>query len=74
MAGFQEKDVSVEHRKLVDGRGYLRVTHRPSGESVDGYTSSEPMLRTLNRLMEELAAKVRTGHRAPASLHRVPPT
>lgn len=74
MAEFNDNEVAVEHLRLRDGRGYLKVTHRPSGQSVDGHTCSEPMLTTLGRLMEELRAKVQIGEAHPSSLHRSPPS
>ena len=70
MAKFHENDVTVEHLRLRDGRGHLKVTHRPSGQSVDGYTCSEPMLTTLNRLMEELEAKVEEETGTQLEKHR----
>ncbi len=58
MKNFDENDVSIEHAKLIDGSGYLRLTHRPSGLSVEARSTSTPILKIKKTLMDELRGKV----------------
>ncbi len=58
MKNFDEDDVSIEHAKLIDGGGYLRLTHRPSGLSVEARSTSTPILKIKKTLMDELRGKV----------------
>jgi hypothetical protein len=58
MSGFDERDITIEHAKLADRSGYLRLTHRPSGISVDGYLRSEPVLKIKNELLDTLRRMV----------------
>jgi len=50
MKNFDENDVSIEHAKLIDGSGYLRLTHRPSGLFVEARSTSTPILKIKQRL------------------------
>jgi len=58
MKNFDENDVSIEHAKLIDGSGYLRLTHRPSGLFVEARSTSTPVLKIKKTLMDELRGKV----------------
>jgi hypothetical protein len=58
MKEFDENDVAMEHAKLVGGGGYLRLTHRPSGLSVDADLRSGPVISTMNALMSDLKQRV----------------
>lgn len=58
MKNFDENDVSIEHAKLIDGSGYLRLTHRPSGLFVEARSTSTPILKIKKTLMDELRGKV----------------
>jgi hypothetical protein len=58
MTDFDENDVTIEHAKLVDRSGYLRLTHRPSGLFVDAELKSEPVLKTKQELMGMLRRRV----------------
>ncbi len=58
MKNFDENDVSIEHAKLIDGGGYLRLIHRPSGLFVEARSTSTPVLRIKKTLMNELRDKV----------------
>ena len=58
MKNFDENDVSIEHAKLIDGGGYLRLTHRPSGLFVEARSTSTPILKIKKTLMDELRDKV----------------
>ncbi len=58
MTEFHERDTTIQHLRLADGRGYLRLTHRPSGLFVDSYLSEEAVTHVASRLMKELKEKV----------------
>ncbi len=58
MSGFDENDVTIYHARLIGGRGYLRLTHRPSALFVDADLNSEPVLKTRDALMHDLRDKV----------------
>lgn len=58
MKTFSAADVTITHQKLSDGRGHLRLTHRPSGLSVDGDVTIEPVMRVAVGLMNQLRQKV----------------
>jgi hypothetical protein len=58
MGEFNENDVTIDHFTLDDGRGYLRLTHRPSGLFVDARAGSVPIIKIKNSLLEELKEKV----------------
>jgi hypothetical protein len=58
MTEFDENDVTIEHAKLVDRSGYLRLTHRPSGLFVDAELKSQPVLKTMQELMGLLRRRV----------------
>ena len=58
MTEFNETDVTIEHAKLADGRGYIRLTHRPTGLAVDAHATSLPVLRVKQQLMNRLREKV----------------
>lgn len=58
MSDFDEDDVTIEHARLADRSGYLRLTHRPSGLSVDTHLKSQPVLRTKQELMATLRQRV----------------
>lgn len=58
MSDFHEDDVTIEHTKLADRSGYLRLTHRPSGLVVDAHLKSQPVLRTRQELMTLLRQRV----------------
>jgi hypothetical protein len=44
--------------RTADGGRHLRLTHIPTGFSVDGSTGSEPVVRVRDRLLRELRAAV----------------
>jgi hypothetical protein len=76
MSDFNENDVSLQHERLADRSGYLRLTHLPSGLFVDAYLTSQPVLRVKIELMEALRQKVlandveqgrNNSHRSPSS-------
>lgn len=58
MTDFDENDVTIEHAKLADRGGYLRLTHRPSGLFVDAELKSQPVLKTKQELMGMLRRRV----------------
>jgi hypothetical protein len=58
MTEFNETDVTIEHLKLADGRGYLRFTHRPTGLAVDAHATSLPVIRVKQELMNRFREKV----------------
>jgi hypothetical protein len=58
MTDFDENDVTLVHERLGGGRGYLRLTHRPTGLFVDAELKSEPVIQTMNLLMNNLKGKV----------------
>jgi hypothetical protein len=58
MGNFDENDVTIEHAKLADRSGYLRLTHRPSGLFVDVQLTSQPVLKAKQELMAALRRKV----------------
>jgi protein subunit release factor A len=58
MSEFDEDDVVIEHARLADRSGYLRLTHRPSGLFVDAQLKSQPVLRTKQELMAVLRQRV----------------
>ncbi len=57
MTDFDENDVTIEHARLADRCGYLRLTHRPSGLFVDAELKSQPVVRTAQELMNTLREK-----------------
>jgi hypothetical protein len=58
MTELDRNDLTIEHMRLKDGRGYFRIVHNPSGKYVEAYATSEPVTRIKERLMRELAEKV----------------
>jgi hypothetical protein len=58
MSDFDEGDVTIEHAKLADRSGYLRLIHRPSGLSVEAHLKSQPVLRTAQELMTLLRQRL----------------
>jgi hypothetical protein len=58
MGDFDENDVTIEHVKLADRSGYLRLTHRPSGLFVDADLKTQPVLKTKQELMAALRQRV----------------
>ena len=58
MGEFNEKDVALQHERLADHSGYLRLIHRPSGLFVEAHLTSRPVLRIKHDLMCELREKV----------------
>jgi hypothetical protein len=60
--GSQERpeDFRMEHWRLMDGSGWLRVTHLPTGISRDAPSSGEPVKRIMNRLLAEVREEVQS--------------
>ncbi len=58
MRDFDESDVTIEHAKLADRSGYLRLTHRPSGLFVNANLTTQPVLKTKRELMAALRQRV----------------
>jgi hypothetical protein len=58
-ASSSNDDIIISHWKLVDGGGYLRLTYKPTGVSVENYTGNRPVLEVLTGLKEELSEKVK---------------
>jgi hypothetical protein len=74
---FRGDDLTVQH-----GRGYLRLIHRPTGLTVEAFTGTVALVKTFDRLTEELKQKVIAQHQVnprnrperPAGSRRVEPT
>ena len=58
MSSFREEDVQIIQTKLVDGRRFIQLVHRPTGLFAQGYATTEPLLDLKNRLFAELRGKV----------------
>ncbi len=58
MSEFNEHDILLQHERLADRSGYLRLIHRPSGLFVDAHLTSQPVLKVKHELMEALRQKV----------------
>jgi hypothetical protein len=58
MSEFNENDITLEHERLADRSGYLRLIHRPSGLFVAARLTSQPVLKVKEELMEALRKKV----------------
>jgi hypothetical protein len=48
----------LQHVRLADRSGYLRLIHRPSGLIVDAHLTSQPVLKVKHELMETLRQEV----------------
>jgi hypothetical protein len=61
MNAFDKRDVTITHLRLMDGGGFLRLTHGPSGLEVhDNLGPDDPVRAVMERLLRELASKVAT--------------
>jgi hypothetical protein len=76
MIEFDENDISLQHERLADRSGYLRLTHLPSGLFVDAHLTSQPVLRVKNELMEALRQKVLANdvEQGRSDTHSLPPS
>jgi hypothetical protein len=60
MHKFDENDVTIQHERLADRSGFLRLIHRPSGLFVEAHLTSQPVLKVKRGLMDALIRKVLT--------------
>ena len=58
MQDFHPSDVTILHENLGNGRGRLRLTHRPTGLFAEAYLGAQPVMDLFGCLMNELRAKV----------------
>jgi hypothetical protein len=58
MSEFNENDIALQHDRLADRSGYLRLIHRPSGLFVEAHLTSQPVLKVKHELMDALRQKV----------------
>jgi hypothetical protein len=49
-----EHDVTILHQKLADGRGFLRLTHRPSQLYVESFLETQSVVDLSRGLMKKL--------------------
>ncbi len=58
MPNLDKNELEVVHINLGRGRGIIRLSHIPTGISVEANSTNEPVLRIHDRLMKELEDKV----------------
>jgi hypothetical protein len=55
---LDRNQINIVHTNLADGRCLTRLIHLPSGCYAESFGTREPIIRMMERLIQELEAKV----------------
>jgi hypothetical protein len=59
MAKLDRNQINIVHTHLADGRSLTRLIHLPTGCYAESFGTREPIIRMIDRLIQELEAKVK---------------
>ena len=59
MAKLDRNQINIVHSNFGNGRGLTRLIHLPTGCYAESFGTREPIIRMMDRLIQELEAKVR---------------